>query len=77
MTKREVINAMIKTMKEYDNKVIENQNMFKSALDIHNMHKDYMNKAINIAITNGYNSCKWQLWDSVCKERGKELNVGI
>ena len=76
MNKRQILDAMIAKMDEYD---IAEKALFKkhdiTTLDIHNLHKEYINKAMQIAENNGCKDCKYQLWDDVCKHRERKLGI--
>ena len=78
MTKREVLNAMIEKMNEYDKELNAKlkDDEFKTALEIRTLHKYYIDAALQIAIDNGYNDgAKWQIWEQVCKQRERILNI--
>lgn len=78
MTKRDVLNAMIAKMEEYDTELNAKLEAgeFKTALEISQLHHYYIKTALKIAIDNGYtDGIKWQLWDQVCKHRERALSL--
>lgn len=78
MNKRQVIDAMLEAMKEADNEQAEKikNHIYKNAAEIEYDHKKAMDRALNIAIRNGYTgACKYQLWKVVVDRRARELNV--
>ena len=49
---------------------------YKTMLDWHNDHQQAIDEALNIATSNGYvNGAKWKLWDQVCKDQERKLNI--
>ena len=76
LTKRECLNKMIEKMEEYEVVLEERKGTFETALDIHNLHQEYIKAALKIAEDNGYtDDAKWQLWKETINHFERKLGI--
>lgn len=78
MNKKQVIDAMYNAMKAADIEEAEKikNGLYKTAAEIEYDRRKAMDRALNIAISNGYTgACKYQLWNVVVDRRARELNI--
>lgn len=78
MNKKQVIDAMYNAMKAADIEEAEKikNGLYKTAAEIEYDRRKAMDRALNIAISNGYTgTCKYQLWNVVVDRRARELNI--
>lgn len=78
MNKKQVIDAMYEAMKEADIEMADKikKRLYTNAAEIEYDRRKAMDRALNIAIRNGYTgACKYQLWNVVVDRRARELNI--
>ena len=78
MNKRQVIDAMYNAMNAADAAEAEKikNGGYNTAAEIEYDRRKAMDRALNIAIKNGYSgACKWQLWKIVVDRRARDLNI--